>query len=391
MSFFSGFSFWIALIVLLIPSIILGVKEKSQKYYLLFVSLLFVFLIYSKHISSLGALLLFTLYEFSVIGCFVKFRKSENKIISKLSVYVILSLIPLVVNRLIPFVLKDTRWGFLGISYITFKVIQILVEINDNMIEKISFIDYISFMLFFPTISSGPIDRSRRFLKDIYDVKTKNDYLENLGQGFEYILQGVFYKLILSQVIFDKMALVSGRYKPVHLIIYMYLYGFYLFFDFAGYSLMAVGTSKIFGINTPMNFNKPFIAKDMKDFWNRWHISLSHWFRDFVFNRLVFKMFKDKIFKSSLVVAMTAYIVDMVLMGIWHGISLSYLLYGIYHGILLALTEYFQKTKFYKKHKSKKSFKYISIFVTFNLVMFGFFIFSGKFIEIMEIIRRILF
>ncbi|MCI5997709.1 MAG: D-alanyl-lipoteichoic acid biosynthesis protein DltB [Peptoniphilaceae bacterium] len=391
MSFFSGFSFWIALIVLLIPSIVLGVKEKSQKYYLLFVSLLFVFLIYSKHISSLGALLLFTLYEFSVIGCFVKFRKSENKIISKLSVYVILSLIPLVVNRLIPFVLKDTRWGFLGISYITFKVIQILVEINDNMIEKISFIDYISFMLFFPTISSGPIDRSRRFLKDIYDVKTKNDYLENLGQGFEYILQGVFYKLILSQVIFDKMALVSGRYKPVHLIIYMYLYGFYLFFDFAGYSLMAVGTSKIFGINTPMNFNKPFIAKDMKDFWNRWHISLSHWFRDFVFNRLVFKMFKDKIFKSSLVVAMTAYIVDMVLMGIWHGISLSYLLYGIYHGILLALTEYFQKTKFYKKHKSKKSFKYISIFVTFNLVMFGFFIFSGKFIEVMEIIRRILF
>lgn len=391
MSFFSGFSFWIALIVLLIPSIILGVKEKSQKYYLLFVSLLFVFLIYSKHISSLGALLLFTLYEFSVIGCFVKFRKSENKIISKLSVYVILSLIPLVVNRLIPFVLKDTRWGFLGISYITFKVIQILVEINDNMIEKISFTDYISFMLFFPTISSGPIDRSRRFLKDIYDVKTKNDYLENLGQGFEYILQGVFYKLILSQVIFDKMALVSGRYKPVHLIIYMYLYGFYLFFDFAGYSLMAVGTSKIFGINTPMNFNKPFIAKDMKDFWNRWHISLSHWFRDFVFNRLVFKMFKDKIFKSSLVVAMTAYIVDMVLMGIWHGISLSYLLYGIYHGILLALTEYFQKTKFYKKHKSKKSFKYISIFVTFNLVMFGFFIFSGKFIEVMEIIRRILF
>lgn len=391
MSFFSGFSFWIALIVLLIPSIILGVKEKSQKYYLLFVSLLFVFLIYSKHMSSLGALLLFTLYEFSVIGCFVKFRKSENKIISKLSVYVILSLIPLVVNRLIPFVLKDTRWGFLGISYITFKVIQILVEINDNMIEKISFIDYISFMLFFPTISSGPIDRSRRFLKDIYDVKTKNDYLENLGQGFEYILQGVFYKLILSQVIFDKMALVSGRYKPIHLIIYMYLYGFYLFFDFAGYSLMAVGTSKIFGINTPMNFNKPFIAKDMKDFWNRWHISLSHWFRDFVFNRLVFKMFKDKIFKSSLVVAMTAYIVDMVLMGIWHGISLSYLLYGIYHGILLALTEYFQKTKFYKKHKSKKSFKYISIFVTFNLVMFGFFIFSGKFIEVMEIIRRILF
>lgn len=122
--------------------------------------------------------------------------------------------------------------------------------------------------------------------------------LENLGQGFlNTYYKEYSNKLILSQVIFDKMVF---RYQVdinlVHLIIYMYLYGFYLFFDFAGYSLMAVGTSKVFGINTPMNFNKPFIAKDMKDFWNRWHISLSHWFRDFVFNRLVFKMFKDKIF-----------------------------------------------------------------------------------------------
>ena len=140
-----------------------------------------------------------------------------------------------------------------------------------------------------------------------------------------------------------------------------------------------------------MNFNKPFLAKDLKDFWNRWHISLSHWFRDFVFNRLVFKMFKNKTFKSQLTIAMSAYIVDMLLMGIWHGLSFSYLIYGLYHGIFLAITECIQKTKFYKKHKRERIFKYICIFITFNIVMFGFFIFSGKFTEVLKVVIRRLF
>ena len=105
-----------------------------------------------------------------------------------------------------------------------------------------------------------------------------------------------------------------------------------------------------------MNFNKPFLAKDMKDFWNRWHISLSHWFRDFIFSRLVFAMFKRKTFKSSLTTAMVAYVINMSVMGIWHGLNLSYFLYGLYHGIILALTELFQKTKFYKANKNKKWF-----------------------------------
>lgn len=82
---------------------------------------------------------------------------------------------------------------------------------------------------------------------------------------------------------------------------------------------------------------------------------------------------------------MIAYIVDMMLMGIWHGISVSYFLYGIYHGILLAVTEYFQKTKFYKKHKGKKSFKYISILVTFNLVMFGFLYFPASLLKLLKL------
>lgn len=384
MEFFSGLNFWLLLIILSIPAIFLGIKEKKNKYYILFSSLVFCFLVYSKNINSLIYLVIFLIYEYMLIKVYLRLKIEKN--CGRVSIFVILSLVPLVISRILPILEIDYKFGFLGISYITFKVMQILVEIKDNMIKDVNFIDYLSFMIFFPTLSSGPIDRSRRFIKDIEKTISKNEYLDNLGKGIEYILQGLVYKVILSQLIFDKINIISeATYTFENLTIYMYLYGFYLFFDFAGYSLMAVGVSKIFGIDTPMNFNKPFLAKDMKDFWNRWHMSLSHWFRDFVFSRLVFAMFKKKIFKSSLTTAMVAYIVNMTLMGVWHGLNFSYLLYGLYHGIILAITEYFQKTKFYKNNKNKKWFEYSSIFITFNLVMFGFFIFSEKFVYILQV------
>ncbi len=385
MEFFSGLNFWSLLIILSIPAIFLGIKEKKNKYYILFSSLVFCFLVYSKNINSLIYLVIFLIYEYMLIKVYLRLKIEKN--CDRVSIFVILSLVPLVISRILPILEIDYKFGFLGISYITFKVMQILVEIKDNMIKEVNFIDYLSFMIFFPTLSSGPIDRSRRFIKDIEKTISKTEYLDNLGKGIEYILQGLVYKIILSQLIFDKINIISeATYTTKNLTIYMYLYGFYLFFDFAGYSLMAVGDSKIFGIDTPMNFNKPFLAKDMKDFWNRWHMSLSHWFRDFVFSRLVFAMFKKKIFKSSLTTAMVAYIVNMTLMGVWHGINFSYLLYGLYHGIILAITEYFQKTKFYKNNKNKKWFEYSSIFITFNLVMFGFFIFSEKFVYVLQVI-----
>lgn len=384
MEFFSGLNFWSLLIILSIPVIFLGIKEKKNKYYILFSSLVFCFLVYSKNINSLIYLVIFLIYEYMLIKVYLRLKIEKN--CDRVSIFVILSLVPLVISRILPILEIDYKFGFLGISYITFKVMQILVEIKDNMIKEVNFIDYLSFMIFFPTLSSGPIDRSRRFIKDIEKTISKTEYLDNLGKGIEYILQGLVYKIILSQLIFDKINIISeATYTTENLTIYMYLYGFYLFFDFAGYSLMAVGVSKIFGIDTPMNFNKPFLAKDMKDFWNRWHMSLSYWFRDFVFSRLVFAMFKKKIFKSSLTTAMVAYIVNMTLMGVWHGINFSYLLYGLYHGIILAITEYFQKTKFYKNNKNKKWFEYSSIFITFNLVMFGFFIFSEKFVYVLQV------
>ena len=140
------------------------------------------------------------------------------------------------------------------------------------------------------------------------------------------------------------------------------------------------------GIRVPDNFNKPFISIDIKDFWDRWHISLSHWFRDFVFSRFMIWAIRGKKFKNRLNAASAGFIVNLLIMGAWHGLTVDYLAYGLYHGILLAVTERYQKTKWYKAHKNKKIYQIASWFITLNLVMFGFLIFSGKFFETMRII-----
>ena len=143
---------------------------------------------------------------------------------------------------------------------------------------------------------------------------------------------------------------------------YSYCYGIYLFFDFAGYSLMAIGSGKILGIRVPKNFKRPFASIDMKDFWNRWHMTLSFWFRDFLFSRFMMLAIKGKWFTSRLTGASVGFILNMVVMGAWHGLAINYLLYGLYHGILLALTEVYQKKSgFYKRNKKKAWYKTLSL------------------------------
>ena len=300
-----------------------------------------------------------------------------------------LSIVPLIINK----VFALTHWhllAFIGISYMSFKTIQIMIEISDGLIkEKISIIDYIQFLLFFPTVSSGPIDRSRRFMVDIKEQMPRDEYLELAGVGVYRVVLGLLYKVVLSTYSYHYLVLLTNTGTVIYSIKYMYLYTLYLFFDFAGYSLMAVGSSNILGIKTPMNFNKPFLSIDIKDFWNRWHITLSTWLRDFVFSRVFMEATKKKRFKKRLNTAMYAYMVNMLLMGFWHGLTISYIVYGAYHGILMAGFEYYQKkSKFYKKNKNKVWYKVCSWFITINLVIIGLYIFSGEPYKIISTILK---
>ena len=378
MNYFEGNEFFLLLFVVLLIGFVLNYFGKRKDYYILSLSILFAGAIYGKSKAMVVYLLAFIIYQYVLV--FIAQRMDSKR----LKPLVMLSILPLVVNKVFA-ITQLHLLAFIGISYMSFKTIQIMLEISDGLIkEKISVKDYLQFLLFFPTVSSGPIDRSRRFLKEINEVMPRKEYLELAGDGVYRIVLGLLYKVILSTYVYQILFALSNTGTVIYSIKYMYLYTLYLFFDFAGYSLMAVGSSNILGIQTPMNFNKPFLSIDIKDFWTRWHITLSTWLRDFVFSRVLMQVIRKKWFKNRLHNAAYAYMVNMLVMGFWHGISVSYIAYGFYHGVLMSGFEIYQKkSTFYKKHKNKTWYKLISWFVTMNLVMVGFFIFSGEPYKIM--------
>ena len=382
MNYFEGNEFFLLLFVVLLIGFVLNYFGKRKDYYILSLSILFAGAIYGKSKAMVVYLLAFIIYQYVLV--FIAQRMDSKR----LKPLVILSILPLVVNKVFA-ITQLHLLSFIGISYMSFKTIQIMLEISDGLIkERISVKDYLQFLLFFPTVSSGPIDRSRRFIKEINEVMPRKDYLELAGDGIYRIVLGLLYKVVLSTYVYQMLLALSNTGTVVYSIKYMYLYTLYLFFDFAGYSLMAVGSSNVLGIQTPMNFNKPFLSIDIKDFWTRWHITLSTWLRDFVFSRVLMQVIRKKWFKNRLHNAAYAYMVNMLVMGFWHGISISYIAYGFYHGVLMSGFEIYQKkSTFYKKHKNKTWYKLMSWFVTMNLVMVGFFIFSG---EPYKIIRTIL-
>ena len=373
MNYFEGNEFFLLLFVVLLIGFVVNFFEKRKDYYILALSLLFAGAIYGKSRAMIVYLLAFIVYQYFLV--FLA-QRIEARWLKPL---VFLSILPLVINKV--FALTSLHLlAFIGISYMSFKTIQIMLEISDGLIkEKIGVKDYLQFLLFFPTVSAGPIDRSRRFLKEINEVMPRKEYLELAGDGVYRIVLGLLYKVVLSTYVYQMLLALSNTGTVIYSIKYMYLYTLYLFFDFAGYSLMAVGSSNILGIQTPMNFNKPFLSVDIKDFWTRWHITLSTWLRDFVFSRVLMQVIRKKWFKNRLHNATYAYMVNMLVMGFWHGLSVSYIVYGFYHGVLMAGFEVYQKkSNFYKTNKNKNWYKLLSWFVTMNLVMVGFFIFSGE-------------
>lgn len=373
MNYFEGNEFFLLLFVVLLIGFVVNFFEKRKDYYILVLSLLFAGAIYGKSRAMIIYLLAFVIYQYFLVFL------AQSIEVKRMKPLVFLSIFPLVINKV--FALTSLHLlAFIGISYMSFKTIQIILEISDGLIkEKINIKDYLQFLLFFPTVSAGPIDRSRRFLKEINEVMPRKEYLELAGDGVYRIVLGLLYKVVLSTYVYQMLLALNNTGTVVYSIKYMYLYTLYLFFDFAGYSLMAVGSSNILGIQTPMNFNKPFLSVDIKDFWTRWHITLSTWLRDFVFSRVLMQVIRKKWFKNRLHNATYAYMVNMLVMGFWHGLSVSYIVYGFYHGVLMAGFEVYQKkSNFYKKNKNKDWYKLLSWFVTMNLVMIGFFIFSGE-------------
>jgi len=369
------------LVIALIPAIILGVLEKNIKYYGAFISILMIIAI-----MGIGKVFpLFLLGEIALIKIYSILRKKTN---NKYLYYFVLfcSMLPLLIFK-VTCLVTIRSIGFIGLSYMNFKAIQMIIEIYDETIKEVSILKTIYFFIFFTTLSSGPVDRSRRFESDLNKKIGKQEYInEYLGFGAQRIIKGIVYKFVIANLINSLWMSQIPESVKIHSISalfvnswsYMYAYSLYLFFDFAGYTSIAVGTSYILGIRMPENFNKPFLSKDMKEFWTRWHISLSKWFGDYIYSRFVLNSMRNKRFKNRFIASHVAQLLTMFIMGVWHGLNLFYIIYGFYQGLALVGTDIYQrKSQFYKNHKKEKWFQYIQVVVTFHIACFGLLIFSG--------------
>jgi membrane protein involved in D-alanine export len=371
----------------LLPNFLFGWWKRASKVWvviatgLMLVIQYYVVKVVLPHTSlvELWLVLGYGLVQYLLAGGFLLIRKrGANRAIFYL--VILLSLAPLLAAKFIPLVQASYQLAFIGLSYITFRCLDVIIGIHEGLIHSLPPIQYLTFLLFFPTISSGPIDRYQRFAEDWNHERSWSNFLTDLDGAVHHIFTGFLYKFILAALIktywLDVVAPLPGLPATLS---YMYAYSLYLFFDFAGYSAFAVGFSNIFGIHTPENFNRPFLAHDIRDFWNRWHMSLSFFFRDHVYNRFVFAALKGRWFKKKHSASYLGFILAMGLMGLWHGTAWHFILYGLYHGVLLIFSDLVERGNKKRKWWNTDALAYrtISVFITFNLVCFGFLIFSG--------------
>lgn len=335
--------------------------------------------------QQLFSLIAYVIYQTILVMYYHHYRKDNNST-GVFYLFSLLSLIPIIIVKLSPAMVgHNSLLGFLGISYLTFRAVGTIIETRDGMVKEITPWHFIRFMLFMPTITSGPIDRYRRFSKDYQKTPERSDYLKLVEKGIYYLFLGFLYKFVIAYFFGQRFyphfeqAAMGDRLFSWNMLGVMYTYGFYLFFDFAGYSLFAVAISYFMGVKTPMNFKQPFKSKNIKEFWNRWHISLSFWFRDYIFMRFVFMATKKRWFKNRNTLSATAYMLNMLTMGFWHGITWYYILYGFLHGLALVINDWWlrYKRKHLKNLPHNKFTECIAIFVTFNFVMLTFLLFSG--------------
>jgi len=217
-----------------------------------------------------------------------------------------------------------------GVSFFTFRLISYVLEIDHGEIEPTQdVVDFATYVAFFPCILSGPIDRP----KFIDQLKQKREFNYNQAvDGMRQILWGLFKKVVVADncaIFVDKVFSTYTEQSGSTLLLAIIFYSFQLYADFSGYSDMAIGVGKLLGLRITRNFNYPYFALNVADFWRRWHMSLTTWVTDYVFTPLNFQFRRWG--KVGMILAI---IINMVVVGLWHGANWTYVLFGIYHGLL---------------------------------------------------------
>lgn len=372
---FTGLSFFYLLGLCLLPAVGLGLMGRSLRGYGMTASMVMLILVFQEN-GQLLSLVTFAVWQMLLIAV-VSHLTNRDRMVRWLSV--LLALLPLTLVKLGEVYEPFGMFRLMGISYMTFRAIEMLLDLCDSHLIRLSLRDAAYFLFFFPSVSSGPIDRFQRFSGDIASPPGGEGYLELFDRGIWKLIGGAVSAIVLGGLVQTYWLTPLPETGLLADFSYMYGYTFYLFFNFAGSSSMAIGAGYLLGIRVPENFRQPFLSVDMKDFWARWHISLSAWLRDYVYTRFVMDCLRKKRFRNQRTASYLGYILTMMTMGVWHGLAPQYLAYGAYHSFLMCVNEFLDlHWKGFRRIKKQGWGQVCCVIVTFHLFAFGLLIFSGR-------------
>ncbi len=271
---------------------------------------------------------------------------------------------------------SDVQW--LGFSYVAFRLIHTLRDRQTGKLPALSLREYVTYLIFFPAFTAGPIDRAERFVKD-YRALPGLD-APRAVEGVSRIMIGIFKKFVIADSI-ARFALNSTLAAQAQtgggLWILVYAYAFRIYFDFAGYSDIAIGLGKLFGINLPENFDRPYLKSNITTFWQSWHMTLSNWARFYVFTPLSRVLMNRPRKPSMTVIVLITQIATMVTIGLWHGITPNFVIWGLWHGIGLWIHKlYTDRTRTYyltlkDRPRLQRAINIGATLVTFHFVALG--------------------
>ncbi len=264
----------------------------------------------------------------------------------------------------------------IGLSFHTFQAMSYTIEVyRGNQKAERHFGLYALYVMFYPQLVAGPIERPQNILPQLHTEK-KFDY-EGAVIGLRLMLWGFFKKMVIADnlsIIVDNVYNNPSQQNGFTFLIATYFFTFQIYCDFSGYSDIAMGSAKIMGFNLMKNFNIPYISKSIKEFWERWHISLSSWFRDYLYIPLGGNRVKKSRWMLNL------FIVFLV-SGFWHGANWTFIVWGALHGTYLILEILLKPSTDKLIDTTSKFGKFISVIITFHLAMFAWIFFRANSIE----------
>lgn len=279
----------------------------------------------------------------------------------------------------------------IGISFYTFQALSYSIDVYRRKIKATEdLVAFFAFVSFFPQLVAGPIERATHLLPQFYQ-KRIFDY-DKAADGMRQILWGLFKKMVLADncaILVDEIFADYGSQSGLILLLGAILFAFQIYGDFSGYSDIAIGTARLFGISLMRNFNYPYFSRDIAEFWRKWHISLTTWFRDYVYIPLGgSRVSKAKILRNTFVI--------FLLSGFWHGANWTFILWGAYHACLfLPLILSGKNRKYLDNVAANRLFptlkEFLQMALTFFLVVIGWVFFrAGSVGEALDYLKNIL-